>query len=142
MLRRRVSLHDVNDVEAFVVACIKRSGANAPPEDWEELIAEGILLLYTMANNYKPRLEGYAKDGCFSGYAIKWLPKQIHQAWHKSQEHHLYVKDKETGKRGWVYRITPVSYEVAVLDVTGTGSHQEVKMVGINQFVEVPVWTD
>lgn len=128
MIGRRVSLHDIDDVEAFVVMCVKRSGCDAPTEYWDDLICEGVVLLYRMAGNYKPQMEGYETEGRFSGYAVKWLPKQIRQAWHKSQEHHLYVKD-ENGKRGWTFRVAPVSYEEV---------SQEVKMLTINEWFEVP----
>jgi hypothetical protein len=143
MLTSKVSLHDIIDVEAFVIMCVKRSGSNAPVEYWDDLVAEGICLLYVMARNYKPRLNGYDKDGCFSGYAVKWLPKQIKQAWHKSQEHHLHATDPETGKRGWTFRLTPVSYEVAVKGSNDEGgSQQEVRMKQIKDFMEVPMHKD
>lgn len=139
MLRGKVSLHDIVDVEAFVIMSVKRSGCNAPSEYWDELVAEGICLLYTMAKNYKPKLEGYETEGCFSGYAIMWLPKQIKQAWHKSQEHHLHVTDKETGKREWKYKLTPASYELAIKSRHYLqDSRKEVRMRQMKDFMEVP----
>lgn len=139
MLSNKVSLYDIKDVEGFVIACVKRSGSNAPPEYWDDLIAEGICLLYQMAKNYKPKMNGYDQAGKFSGYAIMWLPKQISQFWHRSQEHHLLAKDPETGKREWTYRLSPVSYEVVASETTSMGtSRQEVTMLRVHQFVEVP----
>jgi hypothetical protein len=139
MLHNRVSLFDIYDVEAFVIACVKRSGTNAPREYWDDLVAEGICLLYQMAKNYKPQMDGYETAGKFSGYAIMWLPKQIKQAWHRSQEHHVHVTDKETRKREWRYRLAPISYEIAV--VTRNEEHdsrQEVSMLQPHQFIDVP----
>jgi hypothetical protein len=143
IVHRKIALRDIKDVEAFVIACVKRAGTGAPPMYWEDLVSEGITLLYAMERNYKYQLDGYAVEGRFSGYAIKWLPKQINQAWHKSQEHHLYLTDPGDGKRKWTYRISPVSYEVAVLSGDlESESMQEVRMLGINQFVEVPVYEE
>lgn len=131
MLGRKIALHDIKDVEAFVIMCLKRSGCGAPPEHWDDLICEGIVLLYRMAGNYKPRMNGHEVDGRFSGYAVMWLPKQINQAWHKSQAHHLYAKDDD-GNRGWTYRLAPVSYELIAEEA------EEMKMLTMNEWVEVP----
>lgn len=93
----KVTLHDIDDVHGFVYACMKRSGARPRPDEVEDLVAEGVCLLYVMAKNYKPRLNGYSADGRFSGYAIAWLPKQIKEAWHRSRPEHLrnYVDGKK-----------------------------------------------
>lgn len=142
-MHRKITLRDIADVEAFVIACVKRAGTGAPPMYWEDLVSEGIALLYAMERNYKDQLDGYDQAGRFSGYAIKWLPKQINQAWHKSQEHHLYLTDPEDGRRKWTYRIAPVSYEYAVLTADSESeSMQEVRMLGINHFVDVPVYEE
>lgn len=135
VLSAKVSLHDVEDVEAFVIMCIKRSGCNAPSSAWDDLICEGICLLYKMASNYKPRLDGYTQDGRFSGYAVKWLPKQILKAWHTSHEHHLYTKDPITKKRGWTYRLAPVSFEMIN---NGDQTNQEVRMHTMKHWIDIP----
>lgn len=137
MLSRKVSLKDVDDVEAFVITCVKRSGCNAPSDRWEELIAEGILLLYVMAENYQDQMPGYEVAGRFSGYAIKWLPRQIGQYWHKSQENHLYVKDPETKRRGWTYRQGPVSWEALMSDDREHSSHER-HVLPMSQWFDVP----
>jgi hypothetical protein len=120
MLSRKVSLHDIEDVEAFVIMCVKRSGT--PREQWEDMVCEGLCLIYAMAGNYKAQLEGYASKGRFSGYAIKWLPKQISQAYHRNCEHHLYLTDPTSKQRGWVRLAKPVSY--SWLSENGVGNDE------------------
>jgi hypothetical protein len=108
---QQVSLHDIDNVEAFVVMCVKRSGAQPTNEEWPDLVAEGICLLYAMAGNYIHHMEGYSQAGKFSGYALNYLPKKIKEAWHRGHEEHLQVTEKETGKRRWKYCKKRVSYD-------------------------------
>lgn len=96
-----VALHDIDNVHAFVYACMKRSGARPRPEEVEDLHAEGVCLLYVMARNYKEHIDGYAVAGRFSGYAIAWLPKQIKEAWHRGRPEHLRSVNAE-GKKEYI----------------------------------------
>jgi hypothetical protein len=97
---------DVANVEAFVQKTIDRSGIVYSAAEREELLAEGLTILYELAERYKPMpaRPGIDKQaGRFSGYAAMFLPRRLGDFWHKSHPNHRYVTDPETGKRGWVY---------------------------------------
>lgn len=113
MLRTQVSLHDILDVEAFVVMCIKRSGAQVKPSEFEDMIAEGICILYAMSERYNPHMEGYVRPGRFSGYAVKYLPRKMKEAWHRSHEEHLH-RTQPDGRRRYEYYAKPMCYEPSV----------------------------
>lgn len=99
---RKTSLYDIDDVEAFVVMCIKRSGAPIRPYEYEDMIGEALVILYAMADKYIPQMEGYAQPGRFSGYVVKYLPRKIREAWHKNYEA-CSLKTMPDGKRQYVY---------------------------------------
>lgn len=109
MLATTVALHDVTDVEGFVNATINEFEAGDQPEwakptraEREELVLEGICIMYALARSYEPRRGGHTKDGKFSGYAAFYLPKKLTTAWHRLNENHRYTTDKN-GKRHWLY---------------------------------------
>lgn len=112
MLATTVQLHDIVDVEAFVGATMERSGLCAflARDEHDELLAEGITILYMLAKIFEPQRAGYAQAGRFSGYAAQFLPRRLGDAWHKSHPEHVRVVDGD-GKRHWVYRDTPISLE-------------------------------
>jgi DNA-directed RNA polymerase specialized sigma24 family protein len=97
-----VALHDVHDVQAFVY---ERLDSQFPNLDWqerEELAAEGMVILYRMAQSFRPRLEGHAQDGRFSGYAARYLPRRLIRAWHRLHPEHVIVRQE--GKERVEYR--------------------------------------
>jgi hypothetical protein len=110
MLAELVSLYDVEDVEGFVNATLNRFEEGDLPEwaklstdERQELVLEGITIMFELAERFEPHREGYAQAGRFSGYAAAFLPKRLGDAWHRLHPEHRYVTDPETGKRGWVY---------------------------------------
>lgn len=111
MLATTVALHDVADVAGFVAATISRAGITAAAAEHEELMLEGLAILYTLAAAYKPRLDGYAQDGRFSGFAARYLPRKLGDAWHRLHPEHRYVTDPATGKRGWRYGKPTISLD-------------------------------
>ena len=104
MLRRQCSIYDVEDIEAFVVMCIKRSGVKPMSHEWEDLVAEGLCLLWAMSNNYQQGI------GCFSGYAVKYMPRKIREAYNRGSEHALH-RTQEDGTRRWEYYERAVSLD-------------------------------
>jgi hypothetical protein len=118
MLAEAVSLYDVGDVHAFVQATIERfirptatrGRIVLASDEREELASEGIAIMYRLAADYKPRLEGYDHDGRFSGYAAMFLPRKLGDAWHRMHEEHQLVTEPD-GKRRWHYRERAVSLE-------------------------------
>lgn len=109
--RPKVSLHDVDDVEAFVQATLNASGIQFPEDEREELVAEGLAIMVKLAKAYQPRRGDHQQDGRFSGYAAMYLPRRLSDAWHRLHPEHLYVTDTGTGKRRWEYLALPVSLD-------------------------------
>jgi hypothetical protein len=111
LLPTTVALHDIDDVEGFVAATIERAGLGGLPKDEkEDLIADGIVILYTLAERFEPHRPGYAQAGRFSGFAAQFLPRRLGDAWHSKHPEHIRVVG-EDGKRYWVYRERPISLD-------------------------------
>lgn len=106
MLARKVVLHDVADVEGFVCATIRRSGIQLPFDERQELIAEGICIMFELARRYQPK----PPNGRFSGFAAQFLPRRLGDAWHSSHPEHRYITTP-TGKRAWRYEPAPISFD-------------------------------
>lgn len=85
----------------------------AGEEGYEDLFAEGLLILYDMEGKYVEQMDGYTQKGLFSGYAITYLPRKIKAAYHKSQENHLMCT-QEDGSRQWEQRARAVSWDSAI----------------------------
>lgn len=110
MLATTVQLHDIDDVEGFVCATIERSGIQAPEHEREELIADGIRIIYDLAERFEPHRPGYSQPGRFSGYAAQFLPRRLGDAWHSRNAEHVRVVN-EGGKRSWAFRERPISLD-------------------------------
>ncbi len=106
----RVSLHDIEDSEAFVQATINKGRLLLTPERRDELVSEGIRILIGLARDYQPGRGGLNAEGSrFSGYAAKYLPGKLSDAWHRLQEHKLQTN--EDGSRSWAINPPAVSLE-------------------------------
>lgn len=111
MLATPIKLHDIDDVHGFVAGCLGKTGIYfAASDEREDLIAEGVCILYELARSYEPRRAGYAQAGRFSGFAAQFLPRRLGDAWHKRHPNHRRVAG-EDGKRRWVYQDAPVSLD-------------------------------
>lgn len=107
----RVSLHDVEDAEAFVQATINKGGLRLTPEQRDELAAHGMFRLVEMARKYQPGRGGLdAETSRFSGFAAKYLPGKLSDHWHRMNDGHYRV-DKETDTRVWVIEVAPASLD-------------------------------
>ena len=63
-------LHDIRDPAGFIAATINKVHLVLTPQDREDLIQEGHLILLAMAKNYRPGIGGRDPSGSrFSGYA-------------------------------------------------------------------------
>lgn len=118
MLATQVRLHDIDDVEGFVNATLNAFERGDRPEwarlrgpEREELVLEGIAIMYELAGRYEPRRGEHTQDGRFSGFAAAFLPKKLGDAWHRLHPHHRYVTDPDTGKRDWQYLQEAVSLD-------------------------------
>jgi DNA-binding CsgD family transcriptional regulator len=111
--RTSVCIHDIADAEAFVYTMMRRALPTAilTPETREELLQTGMVLLQGMANKDKSQSGSGEHDGGskFSGYASRFLPGKIRDAWHKMEGHTL--RQGPEGKREWVINDKPVSLE-------------------------------
>lgn len=102
-----IPLHDIDDINAFVIMCIRRSKIKPQQWEWEDTVAEGIAILWAMSTKYNQGI------GCFSGYAVKYLPRKIKEAYLNGNEH-CVRKRLEDGSRSWEYYERPQSYDVAI----------------------------
>lgn len=82
-------MHDVDDVEGFVAACMARSGIRFADDEREELLAEGLAIMARLACDFEPHRPGYATSGRFSGYAAAMLPRRLYDAWKRLHPEHL-----------------------------------------------------
>lgn len=111
MLPTTVRLHDIDDVEGFVCATIEKAGLGAvAAHEKEELVGDGILILYRLAEQFEPHRPGYSQPGRFSGFAAQFLPRRLGDAWHSRNPSHVRVAGPD-GKRRWVYLDTPISLD-------------------------------
>ncbi len=109
VLATSVALYDVVDVEGFVNATLNAFERGDRPEwarlrgpERDELVLEGIAIMYELADRFEPRRGEHDRDGWFSGFAAFYLPKKLGEAWHRLNEHHRYVTQPD-GKRKWIY---------------------------------------
>lgn len=109
-MHRAVPLWDMRDAEAFIRAAINKSGLARTPDDWDELVAEGLLILSEMAAKYQPRMAGHDRDGSFTGYASMFFPRKLRGAWHRMHEHHQ-VRTNPDGSRRYVFHDPPKSLD-------------------------------
>lgn len=108
LLSRKVTILDIEDAEGFVAATIVRSKIKVSTHEHEELLAEGLAILFDLAQKFEPQREGYEQPGRFSGFAAQFLPRKLGDAWHKMHPEHRYVTG-EDGKRRWVFFDAPTS---------------------------------
>ena len=94
----KVAIHDVLDAEAFVIAAMRTSGITPGRDETEDVICAGMLVLCEMGARYQPRLAGYATNGRFSGYASKYLPGRIRDAYFQMHEN-IVVRVDATGHK-------------------------------------------
>lgn len=110
MLTATVSLHDIANVEAFVRSRLDASRVRFVEEEREELVLEGLAILYDLAESYQHHLPGYAKPGRFSGYAARYLSRRLGEAWHRLHPEHVYTTN-EDGSREYTYLQPAVSLD-------------------------------
>lgn len=106
-LARKTPMRDVKDVEAFVIMCIKRSGVRPHPREYEDLVATGLCLLWEMSLRYDDEI------GCFSGYALRYMPRKMKEAYHRSHPHHIN-RTQPDGKRKWEVGDAPSSWDLGM----------------------------
>jgi alkylated DNA nucleotide flippase Atl1 len=134
----KTSLRDILDVEAFVIDCIKRSGAPVQPHEYEDLVAEGICILYAMERKYIPKMAGYTQEGRFSGYAIKWMPRKMKEAWHRMHEE-CTLQTMPDKTRRWVRRERAQSWDALQDQAANGGFVNESTIRTPGSFVAIPV---
>ena len=110
MLTTVVVLHDVDDVEAFVQATLNASGIAFERDERDELVLEGLAIMYRLADQFEPHRPGYSQPGRFSGYAAMFLPRRLTDAWHRLHPEHCYVT-RPDGGREWYFAEQPVSLD-------------------------------
>jgi hypothetical protein len=84
----QVAVLDIRDAEGFVANALNKSGVRLSLEEKTEMLAEGITILLELAVRYKPRLDGYTQDGTFSGYAGRFLPGRLQDAYYRLHPEH------------------------------------------------------
>jgi len=133
-----VRILDVANAEAFVQRTIDASQIQYSASEREELLAEGLTILFELAGKYRPlpaRPGIDAQPGRFSGYAAMFLPRRLGDAWHKWHPEHRYVTNPSTGKRGWHYEKPMVSLDgLADGNTARGGEHHLLNARGIAAF--------
>jgi hypothetical protein len=99
-LAHPTSLGDITDVEAFVNGTLNASGIEFQPHEREDLVAEGLAILYQLHAKFDPHRPGYARPGRFSGFAAMFLPRKLGDSWHRNRPEHRYVTGPD-GHREW-----------------------------------------
>jgi len=110
MLTATVALHDITNVEAFVRATLDDSRIRFQTGERDELVLEGLAILYDLAGSYQHQLPGYAQPGRFSGYAARYLPRRLGEAWHRLHEEHIY-RTRLDGGREYEYLQPAISLD-------------------------------
>lgn len=123
MLSSRVELHDIKDAEAFVVGTIRRKVRMIGPMDWEDMVAEGLMILVDLARLYDPERDrakkaqaGHVCKGptcckpSFAGYANFLLPKKIIEAYYRNKPECM-LRTKSDGTRSYVILESAVSVD-------------------------------
>lgn len=111
MLATSIRLHDVKDAEAFVAANVQRSGVIVrDTHEREDLIAEGLVILCELADRYEPHRAGYEKAGSFAGYAAKFLPGRMRDAYYALHPEHVARRDQD-GRRVYEFGERPMSLQ-------------------------------
>lgn len=117
MLAERTSIFNIRDAEGFVRSSLPRVLMTADMRD--ELVAEGLRILTDMAARYQPGRNGQdPTTSSFSGYAGKFLPGKLRDAWHRLEGHTL-TTNRDDGKREWQYPSKPVSIDATDSDSDG-----------------------
>lgn len=119
MLPSPVQLHDIKDVEAFVRGTIRRKVQVIAAEDMEDMVCEGIMILYDLSRLYDSSRDRPSKDpdhqcrgaNCckpsFAGYANFLLPKKLTASYYRGKPNcMLQTKD---GVRGYVILETAIT---------------------------------
>jgi hypothetical protein len=114
-----VALEDIADVEGFVNATLNASGIEFQPDERDELVCEGLAILYALHQRFERRRAGYTQDGRFSGFAAMYLPRKLGDAWHRGRPEHRYVTGPD-GKRSWAFFKAHVSLDGIIDGRIGT----------------------
>lgn len=111
MIPTSVALHDIKDAESFVAANIQRSGVIVRDvHEREDLLAEGITILLELYAAYEPHREGYAQPGSFAGYAARFLPGRMRDAYYAMHPEHIARRDAD-GRRVYDFGERPMSLQ-------------------------------
>lgn len=122
MLSQKVAIDDIKDSEAFVRSQMPKVILTA--ELREELVSEGLRILREMEKRYEPGRNGLDPQGSsFSGYAAKYLPGKLNDAWHRLEPTHHLVTLPD-GKRQWRFDEKPKSLDqMTDVDPDAAGRH-------------------
>lgn len=106
-----IQLYDVKCAESFVAANIHKSGVIVrDPHEREDLLAEGLTILLELASKYEPHRPGYEKAGSFAGYAAKFLPGRMRDAYYALHPEHIARRDAD-GRRFYEWGDKPMSLQ-------------------------------
>lgn len=111
ILSQPVQLFDVLDTESFVRDAIKDGKVRLTPEEYEDLLGEGMLIMARLAKQYEPGRNGLdPATSRFSGFAAKYLRVKLGDAFHRMQENHRLTTQPD-GTRKWAYAPKPTSLD-------------------------------
>lgn len=128
MLAETISLGDVRDVAAFVQATLNRSRRVYPADERDDLFAEGVCIMLQLHARFDPHRDGYEHAGRFSGFAAKYLPLKLEDAYHRLHPEHT-LRTCPDGRRRYDYGERAVSLEA----LTGDDPERDGVMADIRQ---------
>lgn len=130
-------IHDVHDAEAFVWKIVRRHMRMVPAEQLEDVVADGLLLLCSLAKQYDATKDT-GNNASFAGYATYLMPMKMKQRWYASQPE--WQKSTTNGKVVYTRLKRAVSFEeIMSYDETIRSYTDESKVRVVGNFVAVPV---
>jgi hypothetical protein len=132
LLSEPVTLGDIRDAEGFVARTIHNSGRRLARDEFDELKAEGLVILCDLWDRFEPHRPGYEKAGRFSGYAAAFLPRRLEDAYNRLHPEHRVTRGPD-GKREVAYGLAPVSLSGENAPDVGT----QINLLGDEQFATV-----
>lgn len=153
MSTQGVSLGDIADIEGFVRSVVQRRLNKVHHSEYEELVAEGLVVLCHLWRVYDPSKDmPSTKEGhqcktarccvpSFAGYASHLLPPKMLDAWHALHPEHLFLT-QEDGKRRYVYLSPAVSLDEAPAGIMYDEYNHTIDMPGtrlVGEFMPPPL---
>jgi DNA-directed RNA polymerase specialized sigma subunit len=92
-----VPLVDIRDVRGYVARVVERKFSETPASEREELVSEGVALLYALHGKWEPE-----RCASFSDFASTYLPLRLIDYWRREMRQRNIARRNGTDQR-YVY---------------------------------------